>query len=402
MWPLTSIKRYINHRKTTKRLKPMYAYIQSSLEAIRNLPICEITKRQPMLVDLLASLVASETQDGSLTGDRQLEANDWWATLGALLNDAGFERLGNGHFSAAYAHSLLPGRVIKVGFKKEDSGAAYAAFCRMHQGLAGIPVIHDIQRHPGCYTVVMDKLDSAEYARNCKPELNELYYQVREAVECNSWCDGHESDGIDAVREELGEHAAATIQTARMINKFFSGIASFDMHRGNIMQDAKGQLVITDPVSFSHDRERAKKQDFMIDPEELLKEVEALAAEKMIERCRQRKAKRDPEGIFWLQVKEKRQRIKKRKAKQAKLERELLKIEAGRRLESHNFYFGLGAINMMHGAQHLDDIWRRNNMKQLEGIAKQAADDMRVLNQWHIANGMPLVIDGLLQDRLIG
>ena len=130
---------------------------QATLEAIRNLPIDRLDERQPMLVALAAAIVNDETQDGELTqakGNWGLESMDYWQTLAERMRDVGFVRLGNGHFSAAYEHALLPGKVIKVGFKKEDSGAAYAAFCRMNQGREGIPTVYDIQRHTGCYTVI--------------------------------------------------------------------------------------------------------------------------------------------------------------------------------------------------------------------------------------------------------
>lgn len=39
-------------------------------------------------------------------------------------------------------------------------------------------------------------------------------------------------------------------RTASRIHAFFKGVATFDLHSGNVMVDKFGQLVITDPVSF--------------------------------------------------------------------------------------------------------------------------------------------------------
>ena len=39
--------------------------------------------------------------------------------------------------------------------------------------------------------------------------------------------------------------------TARKIHTFFYGLASFDTHRGNVMVDNNGRLIITDPVSWT-------------------------------------------------------------------------------------------------------------------------------------------------------
>lgn len=263
---------------------------QAALEAIRNLPIERMNERQPMLVALVAAIVNAETQEGQLTaakGNRRLEDMDYWQTLAERMRDVGFIKLGNGHFSAAYEHALLPGKVIKVGFKKEDSGAAYAAFCRMNQGREGIPTVYDVQRHAGCYTVVLDYLNPLNY-----------------------WCDG-ESDKVrhhfKAAREIIEEDCFDTaeeypisdgfIETCKDIRKFFLGIASFDCHSGNMMKDQMGRLIITDPVSFSAD-DKLKPGEFHCDPDELIAEIEALRAQEAIDRCKARKARRDPKGDF--------------------------------------------------------------------------------------------------------
>lgn len=266
----------------------MYEYFQSLLKAIRELPINELDKRQPMLVDLLAQIVNHETQDGAITaaaGNTALERMDYWQTLREVTADCDFVRLGNGHFSAAYKHELLPGKVIKVGFKKEDSGAAYVAFCRMHQGRAGIPTVHDVQRHAGCYTVVLDELQ--EFRDTEGEGLDEQFYAVQYAIDA-----GYDVPKVLAMYPQCAEHTAL-IESAIEIRKFFSGIARFDIHSGNVMVDSKGNLVITDPVSFSHD-----KEELPMDVEGLLAEVERAAQLRMIERCRDRKARRDPNGNF--------------------------------------------------------------------------------------------------------
>lgn len=257
-----------------------YTDMQARLDVIRNLPICELDKRQPLLVALIAEIVNYETSDGDDTdSDWGLERQDYWQTLKIKAKDAGFNLLGNGHFSAAFKHELLPGRVIKVGFKKEDSGAAYVAFCRMHQGRAGIPNVYHVARHAGCYTVVLDELEPCNRSGN---HLHDHYADLAYYfVEC------------DYEPEEHHEKDLPFIETCQMIRDFFCGIASFDMHSGNIMFTKDGKPVITDPVSFSADRDR---EPFSLEPEELLAEIEQIAHAKMIERCKRNKAKRDPNG----------------------------------------------------------------------------------------------------------
>lgn len=259
-----------------------YTDMQARLDVIRNLPICELDKRQPLLVALIADIVNCETSDGDDTdSDCGLESQDYWHTLRLKALDAGFSLLGNGHFSAAFKHALLPGKVIKVGFKKEDSGAAYVAFCRMHQGQVGIPNVYHVARHAGCYTVVLDELEPCNRSSN---HLHDHYADL-----AYYFVEG-ESDPDD-----YSEGDQPFIETCQMIRKFFYGIASFDMHSGNIMFTKDGKPVITDPVSFSADKGR---EPFSLEPEDLLAEIEQIAYGKMIERCKRNKAKRDRDSTL--------------------------------------------------------------------------------------------------------
>ena len=332
-----------------------YFDMQERLDVIRNLPICELDKRQPLLVALIADIVNAETSDGDDTdSDWGLERQDYWQTLKIKAKDAGFNLLGNGHFSAAFKHELLPGRVIKVGFKKEDSGAAYVAFCRMHQGRVGIPNVYHVARHAGCYTVVLDELEPCQ-RRDI--ELHDHYADLAYyVVECDEVPDGHHEKDL------------AFIETCKMIRKFFHGIASFDMHSGNIMFTKDGKPVITDPVSFSADRDR---EPFSLDPADLLAEIEQIAHDKMIERCKRNKAKRDPNGELRIarRAANKARRASRKAHARWRKERERINAEA--------LKFDLASIE----ARVL--AWQMG-----PGLA--------------IQQGKPLPIDNYLQGRLMG
>lgn len=390
----------------------MYETIRARLETIRNLPICELNQRQTMLVALIADIVNYETDNGSLTqaaGNKALEHQDWWNTLACMMKDAGFNRLGNGHFSAAYEHTLLPGKVIKVGFKKEDSGAAYVAFCRMHQGQAGIPIVHDVQRHAGCYTVVMDKLlpiDGLSYKRSEHMELEALWEHVDTAVYCTekNW---HEHVMICKAEGEwpkFSEYDLAVIETCRKIHKFFYGIASFDMHRGNAMMDANGHLVIIDPVSFTAEDSPISRCD-AINLEALIAEIELLAAQQVIDKAKRRKAMRNPESTGRIrqrmQNKAKRERkawAKKHELKQAEQARlnhlAFLKIQEEDRIAQRHFLNFGRAVH--------DGIFLEHNVKTMHKIF---AERMNALNLADIERRLmdrPLMIDDAMQARLMG
>lgn len=332
-----------------------YTDMQARLDVIRYLPICELDKRQPLLVTLIADIVNAETSDGDDTdSDWGLERQDYWQTLKIKAKDAGFDLLGNGHFSAAFKHELLPGKVIKVGFKKEDSGAAYVAFCRMHQGRVGIPNVYHVARHAGCYTVVLDELEPCNRSGN---HLHDRYADL-----AYYFVEG-ESDPADY---EEGDQPF--IETCQMIRKFFYGIASFDMHSGNIMFTKDGKPVITDPVSFSADRDR---EPFSLEPEDLLAEIEQIAHAKMVERCKRNKAKRDPNGEI---------RIARRKANK----------ERRARRKAHA-------------------RWRKERERiDAEALTFDLAKIEERVHAWMACNGLaiqqgkPLPIDNYLQGRLMG
>lgn len=356
--------------------------ISARVSEIAALGLSELTKRQLMLVELIANIVNHETENGYLTmreGNRAIEVMPYWDSLLVYLNDAGFELLGNGHFSAVFKHRLLPQKVIKVGFKKEDSGAAYAAFCRMNQGKQGIPTIYDIQRHAGCYTVVLDELRPLEIG---------LWGDVTEDSEDENVVDQFNTVcGIISYNEAFGGGADQLLddlaETAKEIRKFFVGIASFDMHSGNAMVDHNGHVIITDPVSFTDKAVDHARDDFMIDPEELLKEIEQLAELRMIERCRERKAKRDPKGQFRLDLKQRQKRRKEYK----KAERFWKRDAAKRALKAHNrnvAFKELGSTLWMKAYFNLPDA------KMVEMEAQVAA---KVANRNHKAIALDQALD---------
>lgn len=354
--------------------------IMNAIDAIKALPICELDKRQVMLIDLLVEMVNSETCDGEITDPNlPLELQDWWTTLKCLTTDAGFKMLGNGHFSAAYSHPLLPNRVIKVGFKKEDSGAAYIAFCRMYQGRAGIPNVYDVQRHAGCYTVVLDALNDCESDDN---EVHDKYASIASDII------DYNSDMYDMLTGWDGEF----VETCKLIRKFFDRIASFDMHSGNIMFSDNDVPFITDPVSFS---QKTDGGAFSIDPEELIKEVEEVAHQRAIDRAKKRKARH----VGRLEARRfKRRNRKERKAHQAKRERMLAAWRVAERQERRNHEVAVDVLGRTNTAMLCFNMCA-GDFKALE---ERIAAHWFQADRMAIANGLPLNIDKQLDSMLMG
>lgn len=195
-------------------------------------------------------------------------AQERWGSFEVMAREEGFKLLGCGHFAAAFSHPEIDGYAIKVGFKKDDSGAAYAAYCRAHQGEAGIPNIHLIKRFSRAYMVVMDKLRTLDdigghYCRACDgydQQVLDLSYRVSLAViDCGelphkavmSYVDRHRVNGYQPVAHIEMQYIKELAKTCESIHNYFREIARFDLHRANVMVNDKGQLIITDPVSWT-------------------------------------------------------------------------------------------------------------------------------------------------------
>ena len=215
--------------------------------------------------------------------------------MNEVLGKHYYKHLGHGFFSAVYSEPEDNSVVYKVGFKKDDSGAAYAAFCRNNQGRAGIPVVHNIEMLPtGQYVVMMDRLQSNDeltgFIRGVIRKINEIVCGRFNGVFVNEvgedWVRGkvmefmnklattwatrepdrdgdyqvdefwvmHDAD-FEAIEKFLSaetiEYMVEYAVTAYSIHMFFRGLAHFDMHDGNWMFNDAGLPIITDPVSFS-------------------------------------------------------------------------------------------------------------------------------------------------------
>lgn len=147
-----------------------------------------------------------------------------------MMAGLGFAYSGSGHFAAVWTRGDA---AIKIGLKKEDSGATYAAWARANKGKPGVPAIHALSRGYFCYVVVMDRLHKFD-ERGADPHTRAEY-------ECI----------YDALKTGRRDYASRfpTVNTAADIHEFFVGLAEFDLHPGNVMLHY-GNLIITDPVSY--------------------------------------------------------------------------------------------------------------------------------------------------------
>ena len=199
---------------------------------------------QKLIAELKAKLATEEIQD-QLHNMR--DEDDYARDAVDLCTGTAFNYLGGGYFSIVVSHPELEGYAIKVGLKKEDSGATYAAFCRDRPNKFYPKILH-IESCADAYFVVMPEYVSLEKYSN--------WANFGEMFRC--WCTDDELTQRSfrhlPSKQEMWDsiYGEGCTEAARAIVRFFKDIATIDMHNENVMFDPVGMhVVFTDPVSFT-------------------------------------------------------------------------------------------------------------------------------------------------------
>ncbi len=231
--------------------------------------------------------LANNALMGSSVADLSIENQSWYERIVLSFREAGITVLGSGYFSMAVTLEALAGRVIKLGFKKEDSGAAYAAYSidRIACGkqLVGVdfdnvPKVEFMRRYENCYAVVMPKyqtfnevINDTQYRPTDRMFLK-LQFEIAKglidfgkldgnktiegfAMMAGRYCKGFEEmQALLQVCDTRKEALESFMIQCKNIRTFFKDIAAFDTHDENVMVKwvaGQAHLVITDPVSFT-------------------------------------------------------------------------------------------------------------------------------------------------------
>lgn len=326
------------------------ATFQSKIKAVSG----NKTDTQEALIDMAVELTNLATHHGKRTKDScRPKEQTYWSSLYVWLRESGFELLGSGFFSLAVSHPALPERVLKVGLKKEDSAAAYTAWCRINQGKTGVPNIHATRRSTGCYVVVLDELFPLDLEK-----LNEFkgYRTARAGL-------------YDTDLEYPGElHLKALYETAASIRDFFKGLADFDLHEENVMVDGAGNVIITDPVSYSKANTRSSSWALMDNTAALTD----LQKERIAQRARERNQRNQKRQQI---RKEQKARLKALKAREAKLHGWLARVDT-RELSfevAPGIQTGLQQLNTQRDPRQLDPAL----IKRINGLDAELQAQLR-------------------------
>lgn len=156
--------------------------------------------------------------------------------------DAGFVLLGDGYFSMVFKHVEQPGFAFKYSLKNQDMGLHYAAWCRSNPG-KHVPQVQYLRKAKAGYCVVMPIYEAYDHR---DPRQQAQYTAI-----CNGLVRDKKltEDYEQGLYDAGGWLALSAAKVAFAIGKYFRGLATVDMHPGNVLVDRYGQLVITDPLA---------------------------------------------------------------------------------------------------------------------------------------------------------
>lgn len=223
---------------------------------------------------LLNQIIEAHMEDSPLDSHTRIEWQDFYKPLKEELKRLGIKVLGSGYFAMAVRVPNLAGKVIKIGFKKEDSGAAYAAYCRANKRL-NLSDVQYVTRYKSVYMIVMpeyqkfndvlaDQTVSIEDTLLLKLSYDMVNhyiewgsdYSIEQVAVCSAkrYETFAEILKVKEVFEANKEYLENLKAQSQAIREYFQDIASFDIHDENVMVqevDGKYHLIITDPVSWS-------------------------------------------------------------------------------------------------------------------------------------------------------
>lgn len=211
-------------------------------------------RRMQELAQLLNRLAAASIK--GVVDDYPMQTDDG-ELFKRKAERAGFNLLGAGYFSMVFSHKDHPEHAFKVGLKKEDAGAAWAAYCRAHVG-PHLPKILYMDRMSNVWVAIMPK-----YEKNWGNEgLLKLAHNIMrrgEPVQAAEWA------GIELASGSAFQHDRAFLDTAAAAGAFFKGMVRVDLHGENVMRDADFNLIMTDPFSYTMDGDKQQNDSAVVD-----------------------------------------------------------------------------------------------------------------------------------------
>lgn len=220
----------LDNMKRVKSVPPMFAakYGRSKTKLPEHLLIQTVVNA--VKAQVLRTIKVEGGADNTPARERDY-TNEYAREIGA-------KHLGSGNFASVFKHPKLEGKVIKVVLNVADNYHEYARWC-MTQDNRHIPKIHHMEDiGGGRYIFVLDELISISDMWNTPRDAR----TVRDVLNYG-WCDKEYIERFDVeISRELTD-AMIGLLLLKECNSL-----RFDLHKGNMMLDKSGNIVITDPV----------------------------------------------------------------------------------------------------------------------------------------------------------
>lgn len=170
------------------------------------------------------------------------------------LHNTGIEFVGSGLYSVVLAHPKFPGRVFKVSTSVMDGFRAFAKYCQENPEVPMLPTIHSINEVGDFVWYEMDRLYPIINTEDWYGEsyLSEHLENVFDLIELAYFSLGSaERQLYMDVHPVPYDIRLAVLKNAKAVLSRFNQTFHIDLHNENVMQDAEGNIFITDPIGCS-------------------------------------------------------------------------------------------------------------------------------------------------------
>lgn len=223
---------------------------------------------------------------------KELAAHYSISALTNVIESEGWRLLGEGFFSKVYGNPEYPDIALKVCHKHEDSWPFFAKFCRDHADSdfsIHLPSVHSFDRlkaDRGLYVAVLDRLKPFDtdwdvkvdqmpvsveavfdmqvgISRHSAIDLNAYIMQLHgffpdteEDLDADpdrlyDYSNTQRNECIAIARADVEGRNSLLYQATKCIREELVEFCTLDLHTDNMMLTEDGEVVITDPVSFS-------------------------------------------------------------------------------------------------------------------------------------------------------
>ena len=176
-------------------------------------------------------------------------------TLAERPKPKGWYYVGAGHFSLAVAHPSRPDYIFKICCRPNDGYPEYATWCvsKFNDGthvdlcIPHIPFVHHSLAHVRIVPVQRLEKIHSNYTGNTKLYDGELFDQIGMIKWYLHYCIGlmgYREWGESTISPKMKATCEAIVQS-------FKGLDSVDIHSGNVMLNADGEMILTDPLGYA-------------------------------------------------------------------------------------------------------------------------------------------------------